>query len=249
MSEDQKTPQGESPPATSGGEAAAPSSRKQEDGGGALGQQVQQLTSQLEQAQARVKELEGTLGKTKSEVDTHAAANADLHKKLTEAAGQVTSLTGELDELKKSGINSQTQLTTLTEQLNTVQQERAQLAKRAQLFETIAGTPEFHPLVGSFNDLAKVVNPDASPEDVSKFLNTVSGQTRQQVEQAVNVFRAGGTPTSGTTSGGTTAHEPTTAEAAFQAYQQALQQGDNASMQKYFTQYMALQNGASQQQN
>jgi hypothetical protein len=218
----------DNPPQGNSGDAAA------------LGKQVADLTKKLTQAQAKVKELEGSNGglttanKKANEQLSAVQAELDTTKELLEAkTGETTNLQTQLEQV-------QTQVSDLTA-------KNGELTKQTELFGQIAKNPDLHGLVGSFEALSKVVSPEASAEDVQTLLKSMAGDAKSQVDKALEMFRAGGSPPANH-GGQPTDGAPKTKEEAW-AILQSTPITDGPAYQKAMQQFQALSAGDGQQPN
>lgn len=178
-----------------------------------LANKIAELSSQLEQAKAKITELEGATGGFKTANGQLTSKVTQLEADLAAARQTVEAQTGEL-----------TNWTTRFEQLNqahTALTGEATLSKQQlQLYGLIAGDPKYHNLIGVVDALKTDADPAKQKEILEKMAQGLQGQANQMLES----FRAGGTPPAG--SGGKPATTlPNDPKAAFEEYQSLLSTG------------------------
>ena len=185
--------------------------------------QLTTVTEQLTQAKAQLETLAKERDSFKTGLDQTTAKLTDLEKQFSETSTLLKTRDGEFATL-------QTQLQQTLGQVGELTTARDGLTKQVDLFNLIADTPDFHPMVASFKNLSKIIKPDAPVDDVKALLGAMAADNKQQVQGALEIFRAGGSLSTSPvqqTPGG-----PKNMEEAWQTWQNAYRTGDKEAMRQ-----------------
>lgn len=141
----------------------------------------------------KVSALEAQLASATKERDAFKTANEQVNGKLTDFDTQIKNLSAQLQAKDGELANWQTQHGQLTAQLGELGNKNAEYATKMSLVEMISSTPEYHPIIGQFGTLAKVIRPDAAKEDIKALLDGQAATVKAAQQSTLDMFKAGGT--------------------------------------------------------
>jgi len=160
----------------------------------ALTKKVESLTSQLEQAQAKVSSYEAKFGEFESSQRNVTTANAQLNEQMAQLKAQYDEAQKALQAKDGELVNWKTQFEQVQSQFGETTGKLTAAEQQLNLYKTIKDTPEYHGLIGMIDGIKIVDDPEAQKTILNGFANGL----KSQVENSINMFRAGGTPASGT---------------------------------------------------
>lgn len=215
------------------------------NGGGSVTppQGSNELAAQLRQISQELAEVKTKYAALEKEKGTLSTANEQVNQQLVQLRAELTQTKTGLNTREAEFTNLQTQFAQVNSQLTELTQANAGLNQQVNLFSTIAGTPDFHPLIGMTEQLMKVVKPDAAIDDIKALLTTFATNSKQQTQATIDAFRAGATPTGNFGSGQQPTSSYKTAQEALAAYQQAIRANDQATAANAYQAVQAFQNG------
>lgn len=206
-----------------------------------------ELALQFRQVSQELAELKTKFASLEKEKGTLATANDQVNQQITQLRSELTQAKSGLTAKEAEYTNLQTQFTQASTQLTELTQANAGLNQQVSLFNTIAGTPDFHPLIGMTEQLMKVVKPDAAADDIKTLLSTFAANSKQQTQATIDAFRSGATPTgnfgSGQQPNGVTFKN---SQEALAAYQDAIRAGDTNRASAAYQAVAAFQQNGKQ---
>lgn len=221
---------------SNGGGSVTPPPVTPPQGNSDLAAQFRQMSQELAEIKAKYAALEKEKG-------TLSTANEQVNQQITQLRAELTQTKTGLSSKEAELTNLQTQFGQINTQLTELTQANAGLNQQVNLFNTIAGTPDFHPLIGMTEQFMKVVKPDAAPDDIKALLTTFAANSKQQTQATIDAFRAGATPAGNFGPGQQPTSTFKTAQEALVAYQQAIRANDQAGAANAYQAVQAFQNG------
>jgi len=163
-----------------------------------LQKQISDLTTQVETANGLVKSLQSEKADLEKNAGGYSSANTQLNQQLATLQADFDAAKKEAADASGQAINLQTQIDGLTGQVTDLTAANGDLAKQGKLFEVIVNNTELHPYISQFNELAKIVSPEADKDTIKDVFTKIAQVNTNQItgltEAAVQGFQGGGTP-------------------------------------------------------
>lgn len=172
---------------TAGNSAATPPADGNAKEISRLSTELTKAQKELADAQAKIKEFEGSVGGLTTANKQANEQLATLKAQLADAVKQAETLGGEVTNWK-------TQHEQLSQQLGQVQSDFGKTKQELDLYQLVASKPEYHGLVGMVNSI-KITN---DPQQQEAILQALANGIKTQTTQTVEMFRAGGQLPGGT---------------------------------------------------
>ncbi len=160
----------------------------------ALGNQIADLTRQLETANSLATQLQTDLGSKDTEIEGLKTANNQMHTQVSTLQADLSTRQQELSTSMGNVQNLTQQIDGLQGQVDTLTGANTELAQTNNIWTAVSETPALHGMVGQMADLSKIIDPKATPEQIKLALSGMATQTAAQQQQAVADFQAGGSP-------------------------------------------------------
>jgi len=180
---------------------------------------TRELLSRIDALNTQVSKLQGEVGGYKS-------AAQKAQNELTALQAQYEERNTELATVRTEFETAQAKLQETLGMMATTVTEKEQAAAKLSIYQEIAGTPEYHPLLDIVDTLNLPSDAEARKGVLDKLAQKFATTAEASATKAVADFAAGGTPAGGT--GGTPAGEstPSTFEEAIAAAYAMLQDGN-----------------------